>query len=252
MIVQEYSRYVLVVSVALLFAQSSGAPAGGSASGKRLFQNYCAACHGPKGEGGRGPTLARPRLDRAPTRELLIKVITDGVPGTEMPGWELEPNEVRAIATYVRVLGQRPFERIPGNAQRGGQIYVDAGCVQCHSIKGHGGALGPDLTEIGLSRSASYIRRAITNPEADLPEDFLQVRLFTMDGRRIEGVRLNEDAFSIQVRDISGRMYSFFKSELVELNKDKGKSPMSSYRDVLSKEKLDDLVAYLASLRGER
>ncbi len=47
-------------------------------------------------------------------------------------------------------------------------------------------------------------------------------------------------------------MYSFFKSELVELNKDKGKSPMPSYRDVLSKEKLDDLVAFLASLKGER
>ena len=249
---REYIVCVFLFLGPLLLVQSSGARSREVTSGARLFQMYCAACHGPKGEGGRGPTLKSPKLVRAPTRELLIKVITDGIPGTEMSGFELEPDQIRSIAAWVRSLGLRPLERAPGNPKLGEHIYSKAGCAQCHGIKGQGGAFGPDLTDIGLSRGASYLRKALTDPETDLPENFLQVTLRTKDGQRIEGVRLNEDAFSIQVRDVSGQMHSFFKTELIELNKDRGKSPMPSYGGVLSKEELDDLVAFLASLKGEK
>src|SRR5437899_8314246 len=56
------------------------------ASGAKLFQNHCALCHGPKGEGGRGPMLSRPKLPRAPDDAALVKVIEEGIRGTEMPG----------------------------------------------------------------------------------------------------------------------------------------------------------------------
>ena len=36
------------------------------ARGEKLFQVHCARCHGAKGEGSRGPALARPKLPRAP------------------------------------------------------------------------------------------------------------------------------------------------------------------------------------------
>src|SRR5213593_4315412 len=55
------------------------------AQGGRLFQGWCAGCHGPQGEGGRGPSLAQPRLPRAPDDEALFRVIHDGIDGTEMP-----------------------------------------------------------------------------------------------------------------------------------------------------------------------
>jgi mono/diheme cytochrome c family protein len=32
------------------------------ATGKKLLENYCGLCHGPAGEGGRGPILAKARL----------------------------------------------------------------------------------------------------------------------------------------------------------------------------------------------
>ena len=82
-----------------------------------------------------------------------------------------------------------------------------------------------------------------------IPDNFLQVRVTTQDGRAITGARVNEDAFSIQLRDVSGRVYSFWKEELKELYKDWGKSPMPSYRDQLTPAEIDELVSYLASLR---
>jgi hypothetical protein len=89
-------------------------------------------------------------------------------------------------------------------------------------------------------------------PEISITPNFLQVRVRTKDGRNILGVRINEDTFSIQIRELSGRTYSFFKSELVELDKQWGKSPMPSYRAIFSNEEIDHLTAFLVSLRGEQ
>jgi cbb3-type cytochrome oxidase cytochrome c subunit len=123
--------------------------------------------------------------------------------------------------------------------------------------------LGPDLTEIGTRRGPEHLRESLLNPEADvpdtftayrrvifMPDNFLQVRVVTQDGSRITGVRVNEDTFTIQIRDSSDRIYSFRKDELRELHKDWGKSPMPSYRGVLSDSEMEDAIAYLISLRG--
>ncbi|HKQ73835.1 MAG TPA: c-type cytochrome [Blastocatellia bacterium] len=250
---------------ALLFLQTQRASSTGQATqGARLFQDHCAGCHGPKGEGGSGPTLATPTLVRATTEQLLIRVIAEGIPGTEMPRSRLDTEQIKQIADFVRGLGQLPPERVSGDPRRGKEIYLEKGaCAQCHAINGVGGALGPDLTEIGLRRGARYLREALTDPEADvprsfslfrgdtgIPENFLQVRVVTKEGRRLNGVRVNEDTFSIQLRDAAGRIHSFFKSDLAELHKDWGKSSMPSYRAVFSKEEMDDVVAFLVSLRG--
>jgi cytochrome c oxidase cbb3-type subunit III len=256
----------LLLGMVLLLQTQRASSASGFAQGERLYQAHCAGCHGPKGEGGGGPTLATPTLVRAPTDESLLKVIAEGIPGTEMPRSRLEKEQIKQIAAFVRQLGQLPPERVSGDAERGKQLYLAKGaCAQCHAINGGGGAFGPDLTQIGLRRGARYLREALTDPEADvpksfsafrsdvsIPENFLEVRVVTKDGRRIRGARVNEDTFSIQFRDSANRLHSFFKSDLAELHKDWGKSSMPSYRDVFSKEELDDVVAFLVSLRGEK
>jgi alcohol dehydrogenase (cytochrome c) len=234
------------------------------ASGEKLFARRCAGCHGPAGEGGKGPTLAQPRLLRAPDRESLMTVIRRGIEGTEMPSSRMADTELRQLADFVLTLGQRPAAVVPGDASHGAQLFAGkGGCTACHAINGHGGAFGPDLTDIGGRRGAAYLRRSLVEPEADVPkgfamfrgdatitENFLQVRVTTRDGQQILGVRVNEDTFSIQLRDASGSVYSFNKSELRELHKDWGKSPMPAYGAVFSPTELDDVVAFLASLRG--
>ncbi|MCI0401525.1 MAG: c-type cytochrome [Acidobacteria bacterium] len=255
----------LWIGTALLLQARWVFPADDLAQGERLFQLHCAGCHGPKGEGAKGPNLAVSRLARANAEEELVRVITQGIDGTEMPASRIDKDQIRRVAAFVRQLGVLPPEPVPGNAQRGEQLYFSKGnCAPCHAMKGRGGASGPDLTEIGLRRGAAYLRAALTDPEADvpkaflpfgqasIPENFLLVRVVTKDGQRLTGVRVNEDTFSIQLRDSSDRVHSFFKSELTELRKDWGKSPMPSYRGLFSDKELDDIVAFLASLGRER
>jgi len=120
-----------------------------------------------------------------------------------------------------------------------------------------------DLTAIGATRGPAHLRQSLLDPEAEVPEtfavyrrvilmpdNFLQVRVVTSEGTSITGVRLNEDAFTIQLRDYSDRVHSLRKDELRELHKDWGKSPMPSYRDTLTESELQDLIAYLSSLQG--
>ena len=219
---------------------------------EQLFLGQCGRCHGLKGEGGLGAILAQPRLHRAPDDESLFRVIRDGIRGTEMPaGSTLSTREVWQLAAFVRSLGRVPIETVAGNPQRGKEVYQAKGkCGQCHIVNGQGISVGPELSDIGTRRSASYLRASLVSPEAAVPDGFLQVRIATKDGRRITGVRIGEDTFTIQVRDLSGRTYSFFKEDLTDLQKDFGKSPMPSYQDLLTASELDDLVAYLVSLRG--
>jgi putative heme-binding domain-containing protein len=245
------------------------APSSGNSSdldkGRHLFETQCAVCHGPHGEGGKGPTLAQPNLPRASDEQSLLRIISAGISGTEMPPARMERKDIELVAKYVKSLSTRPRELVPGAPTRGAEIYAKkGGCAQCHRIRGQGGDFGPDLSDVGSRRSAEYLRRSLLEPSADvpqsyspwrsdiaLPENFLYVRLVTRDGEDVAGVRVNEDTFSIQIREANGVIRSFFKSELAELHKDFGKSPMPSYATVLTKNEVDDLVAFLASQRTQ-
>ena len=215
------------------------------------FEVHCALCHGPKGEGGRGPLLTRAKLSHAPDDATLLKVIEDGIRGTEMPGaGAMSDHELRQTAAYVRSLGRLPLKPVPGNAVHGAEIYRTKGnCGQCHSIQGEGGISAPSLTGIGTRRSAAFLRQSLLEPEAAVPEEYLMITVVPKTGQSVSGVRVNEDSFSVQVRDDAGGSHSFWRSDIEELKKQRGKSPMPSYKGQLSDDEITDVVAYLASLK---
>jgi cytochrome c oxidase cbb3-type subunit 3 len=244
----------LGVGVALCFwIGASSMNAQQASPGERLFQEHCALCHGAHGYDGIFANLALPRLPQAPDDQAMAKLIKGGIDGTDMPpAYGVTDAEIQQIIAYVRNLGRSPRQSVPGNASRGEQLYRAKGnCAQCHMLRGQGGTLGPDLSDIGVRRGPSHLRQSMVDPEADLPHGFLMVHAATKDGRQTDGVRLNEDLFSIQIRDAAGNLHSFWKADLSELRKEFGKSPMPSYRDTLTASELDDLVAFLVSLRGD-
>jgi cytochrome c oxidase cbb3-type subunit 3 len=221
------------------------------ARGKRMFTAHCAVCHGIEGTGGRGPSLNQPKLRRVSDDRALFKLIQNGVDGSEMPAaWQLTDREVWQVAGYVRSVGRTAPSKLPGEPEKGRQLFAREGCASCHIVRGEGGPLGPELTDVGAARSPAYLREALTDPGASVPEGFLVVSVKTRDGKTVRGLRANEDSFTIQLRDARGRFQSLRKLDLVELKKEFGTSTMPSYRDVFTASELDDLVAYLAGLRG--
>jgi cytochrome c oxidase cbb3-type subunit III len=251
----------IAVTLSLVVARA-GAQNADIDAGRRLFQGMCTECHGAGGTGGEAPSLNRPRLSHAADSTALANVIANGIPNTAMPRIRrFSEAELEQLVAYVRSLGEAPPERVPGDAKKGATIYKNQACSACHIVAGEGGNLGPELTEIGILRGAAYLRAAVIAPESSLPRgtlsvlsrgyaEYMPVRIVTKQGREISGIRMNEDAFTIQVRDAAGTFYSLTKSDLDVLDKQAGKSVMPSFASRLSAPELTDLVAYLVSLRG--
>jgi putative heme-binding domain-containing protein len=235
-------------------------------TGAELYKTQCAGCHGPSGEGSRGPSL---KTQRTAGAEALISLLRRGVPGTEMaatPASVISDQSMGALAAYVLAFRTEVVSGVSGRVARGDALFRTRGkCLDCHRLNGEGRPLAPDLSRIGQERDSNWLRRAITDPQADIydsfagyrwtiqiPDNYLFVELETVNGEKVSGPRINEDAFSIQLRDKNGKIRSFLRSEIKELQKHWGKSPMPSYNTVFTPSELDDLVAYLASLRSPR
>jgi cytochrome c oxidase cbb3-type subunit 3 len=192
-----------------------------------------------------------PRLKHASDEKGLRALIGNGISPEMPPAWFLTQDEIATVAGYVLTLGSVPREMVPGDATHGAAVYGRANCGMCHTLAGQGNSVGPDLTEVGARRGASQLRQTLQHPDRTIPDGFLLVEAVLPSGDAIRGMRLNEDSFSIQIRDLSGRFYSFRKADLKELKKLRGMTPMPSYQSGLSATELDDLVAYLAVQRGQ-
>lgn len=217
--------------------------------GTQLYQNGCAHCHAPDGSGGRGPALDGADYDGFRGSIRLFQIIQNGIPGTEMPpSPQLSPRDRLRVVAYVKSLRYEP-PPLAGNADAGRKVYGQAGCAACHRIGDEGRVTGVDLSRVGAARSLSHLRESLIAPSADLPAGYLLVRATTTDGRTISGARHYEDTFSIQLIDDQDRRHSFWKSEVQQLEKLSGQSAMPGYEGVLEEQQLDDLVAYLSSLR---
>jgi cytochrome c oxidase cbb3-type subunit III len=229
------------------------ATSGDAVEGRRVFDAQCAWCHGNGGDGGMGPNL-HGTLRHATTLASIVDIITNGIPGTDMPGFRspLTERSIRQTAAYVQSLSRSTGRAAAGNAQRGASLYRSAGCGGCHVIDGQGGILGPELTAIGARRGAAYLREAIVKPAAAHPPGYLVVRAVPASGPEVRGIRVNEDVFFVHIRDASGAVHTLQKSELTSLDREIDATLMPSYASRLKDAELDDLVAYLATLRGAK
>src|SRR5690242_6499535 len=233
--------------------------------GGSLFRTNCAPCHGLNAKGGgKGPDLTSGRWVHGSTDAAIIRTITQGVSGTQMPANDLQDSETRAIVAYLRSLSPSRDPAVSGDRKKGEQIFFGKGsCSQCHMVSGKGGSLGPDLTRVGASRSASYLIDSVREPGKELSDGMVDpnnhyadalvydtVTVVTRDGRRITGIAKNEDEFSIQLLDAAEDLHLLLRKDLESVVHER-KSLMPSYsQEVLSNAELRDLVAYLESLRG--
>jgi putative heme-binding domain-containing protein len=215
-------------------------------AGGALYAGRCADCHGGDAKGSRGPDLTQ-RWASGATDESTFEKIRQGVPGSIMPPSSAPDHELWAIVAYLRSISVAPQLVSSGDPKRGRALFVDR-CQQCHRVGAEGGALGPDLTQIGLVRSREALVTALRDPSANVPAGFHAVELVE-DGRRIEGVIKAQDAFSIQVLTVDGRLVGYDKAGLTRITPRDGSLMPAYSRDALGDAELEDLLAYLGTLR---
>jgi cytochrome c oxidase cbb3-type subunit III len=245
--------------------QTSKANADAIKEGASLFRANCSPCHGLNAHGGgRGPDLTSGRWTHGSTDDDLFRTITQGVPGTDMPANSFEDSETHTIIVYLRSLALPKNITVVGNAEKGKKIFFGAvGCSNCHMVRGIGGVLGPDLSRVGAARSVSYLVESIRDPDKELsvgmadpnnhyvvPLVYDTVTVITANGEKITGVARNEDTYSIQMITTEQELQLFLKKDLKEVFH-QHKSLMPPYsEDALDAGQLQDLIAYLETLRA--
>ena len=235
-------------------------PAAADLQGKQDFEARCSTCHGLDGGGAMGPNI-----QGIPFRlgaDVVANIIKNGLSGG-MPAFsgQMSDAQIQQVVAYLLSLTPKDTGKITGDAAKGKEVYDTSGCAGCHIVEGEGSGIGPELTTVGKLRGPNYLRNTVLYPGSDLPQahiflesggqlDFLYVHVVTKAGHAFDGTRAAEDSFHIVIKDAKGDFHSFRKADLRELKKEPGKSLMPSFKGKLSDAQIDDLVAYLASLKG--
>ncbi|MGI8989539.1 MAG: PQQ-dependent dehydrogenase, methanol/ethanol family [Bryobacteraceae bacterium] len=188
------------------------------AEGRRLYEKSCTACHGQNAKGGRGPDLTG-KLHRGALESEIMQNIVGGIAGTEMPAFPMRDEEARSVVVYLKSLdASGPDLPVTGNAAKGQQLFFGgAGCSRCHMYKGIGGRLGPDLSSAGEAKTVRALQLSLAQPHAEMAQAFETVEVQLRDGRKLRGVRKNEDTFSLQMMDEQEKLHSFLKKDLTEV-----------------------------------
>ncbi len=217
-----------------------------------LYNTNCFACHGANGDSISGVNLRSGQFRRAANDQELIRLLQTGIPGTAMPPGRFNIAELASLTAYIRSM--REFDSAParGDAARGRALFEGkANCVQCHRVNGKGSRSGPDLSDIGAIRDPKVLARTLEDPGSALLPVNRTVRAVTRAGKTYTGRRLNEDSYTVQLITQDERLVSLVKSELRVYTVLKT-SAMPSYRSELTASEMDDMLAYLRTLKGSR
>ena len=149
----------------------------------------------------------------------MFEVIKEGVAGTQMPPSSLSDNQIWQLVSFIRSLNLSAVEQdVPGDSSAGESLFFASGqCSGCHMIRGRGGLMGPDLSNVGARRSADKLRKSIEAPDAFIEPGYAKVEAVTLDGRRIAGAAKNNSNHSIQILDAQGKFHFLLKRDLKSL-----------------------------------
>lgn len=221
--------------------------------GQRVFRQQCGRCHGRDAAGGElGPDLTN-GFQNASTDAGLFKIVREGLPNTQMIGISRSATDqsVWMVTAYLNSLNDTADVNLPGNVANGSQVFSGKGdCSSCHMVDGEGGRRGPDLSRVGNRRDPDELASALRTPDEDVAPRWWTMRVTREDGSVVEGLRMNEDTFTLRLMDEQENLWSFSKGRVRSYERIET-SIMPSVDGALTASEVDDLVAYLFSLRRE-
>lgn len=227
---------------ACLYGQSASA-------GKRRFTTLCAACHGADGTGGeRGPALVGREDSRVHSVEDIRNAIRNGFPASGMPPFRLQPAQLEDVVAYVQALRSLAADSpAPGDVAEGERFFFGKGnCASCHTVRGRGGWIGPDLSDLGRRRSLSEIEGALKEPGKRVTPGFEAVTVHLRNGDPIRGLLKNESTFDMQLVGLDGRVHLLTRNEISAVDHNGALMPAVA-SDAPA---YPNLLAYLSRLAG--
>jgi putative membrane-bound dehydrogenase-like protein len=141
-----------------------------------------------------------------------------------------------------------------GNPLRGKQLLAasatnDLQCLKCHTIRGVGGNIGPDLSMIGKKASRENLFESILYPSKAIADQYLTWNVETSNGLSLSGLLVEETPDHITLRDANGKDTRVRKDDVESRSKSQTSLMPNNLVVYLTTDDLVDLVEYLFSLK---
>lgn len=247
-------RFLLGLSVAaslipIAVAQTVNPYAGDPSAirvGATLFGARCSGCHGADAKGIVAPDLTNLWVNGTDDARA-YQVIRNGIPGSVMPPSQAPDNEIWSLVNYLKSINIVPRVAVSnGDPGRGANLFRSQ-CQACHRVRGDGGSLGPDLSNITRTRDRDSLVSSIREPGLAVARNYRTVSLELGDGTRLRGTLKGEDAFSLQIMDSNQRLRGFMKADLRALGIERDSLMPAFTTQQLSSGDLNDLFFFLDS-----
>lgn len=157
------------------------------------------------------------------------------------PGKNYKLEDVDKI--FAAELTKRDFKR-------GRSMFIATTCSRCHAVRGEGGNIGPDLTQVGTRFSTKDMMEAIIHPDKSISDQYAATEFQLKNGKSIVGKITNQD---VNYYYISQNPYTpdyltkVAKNTVVSKKYSTVSSMLPGLINSLNEEELKDLVAYLKS-----
>lgn len=148
------------------------------------------------------------------------------------------PNRPEKMPAARRIAG--------GNWLRGQRVFHsdEAGCAKCHTLRGRGGQVGPDLSNL-IHRDYDSVLRDIVSPSAALNPDHITYTAEMADGRVYTGILRDGGPGQVILLDASGGQTVLDRGKIESLTPSKTSLMPAGIDKVLSREQMEDLLTFL-------
>ncbi len=165
-------RWTIAVALCLVplgaaWGQAVLGPSQDPLAGSRVFgAKGCVKCHSVNGVGGKvAPDLAR--VSRPRSFQDLATAMWNHLPGMtermKQLGITRPRLDAREAGDLVGFLYTLNYFDAPGNADAGRQRFSEKRCIVCHTVRGTGGVVGPNLDHLQQFRSPIFVASAMWN-----------------------------------------------------------------------------------------
>ncbi len=137
-----------------------------------------------------------------------------------------------------------------GNPGRGAVIYSAPtnACLSCHKIGDHGGAVGPDLSEVGKKQKLAHIVESLFWPQRVVADEYKAIAVLNQDGRVFRGYRVNENDSTLVIRDTATGKSISIQQDDIEAIRPVGSLMPVGLLATMSLQDKHDLISFLADL----
>ncbi len=134
------------------------------------------------------------------------------------------------------------------NYENGKAMFAASLCITCHNMRGEGGTVGPDLTQLGTRFSYKDMLVAIVDPSKTISDQFAANVFYLKDGSSVVGRLMSQDAekYSISQNPFAPQtLRDIPKKDVIRTRLSEISVMLPGLINRLNPEELKDLLAYL-------